>query len=65
YNRAEKARIIEAVRHIVKVETATEPRFQEYFIAAMKFPTAPAPEGDGASGRGRRARLRGRSSQEG
>jgi uncharacterized 2Fe-2S/4Fe-4S cluster protein (DUF4445 family) len=61
YNQAEKARIIEAVKHIIKVETATEPKFQEYFVAAMKFPTAPAPDGDGAPGRGRRARMRERS----
>lgn len=60
YNRAEKARIIEAVKHIIKVETATEPKFQEYFVAAMRFPTAPASEGDAATGRGRRSRNRAR-----
>ena len=53
----EKARIIEAVKHIEKVETATEPKFQDYFIGAMRFPTAPKVEGD-ASGRGRRSRSR-------
>ena len=57
YNRAEKARIIEAVKHIIKVETATEPKFQDYFVAAMSFPTAPAVDGD-AAGRGRRSRMR-------
>lgn len=61
YNQDEKARIIEAVKHIIKVETATEPKFQDYFVAAMKFPTAPVYEGDGASGRGRRSRNRERS----
>lgn len=65
YNRAEKARIIEAVKHIIKVETATEPKFQEYFVAAMKFPTAPETQGDAATGRGRRSRMRERTSQEG
>lgn len=61
YNRGEKARIIEAVKHIIKVETATEPKFQDYFVAAMKFPTAPASEGDSATGRGRRSRNRERN----
>lgn len=34
-----------AVRGVVKIETATEPRFQELFVNAMAFPhaTAPAP----------------------
>lgn len=61
YNQAEKARIIEAVMHIIKVETATEPKFQDYFVAAMRFPTAPMIEGDAATGRGRRSRSRERS----
>jgi uncharacterized 2Fe-2S/4Fe-4S cluster protein (DUF4445 family) len=61
-NRAEKARIIEAVTHIEKVETATEPKFQDYFVNAMSFPTAPDVDGDNPSGRGRRSRLRERAS---
>ncbi|MBX9643013.1 MAG: ASKHA domain-containing protein, partial [Novosphingobium sp.] len=61
YNQDEKARIIEAVKHVIKVETATEPKFQDYFVAAMQFPTAPSTDGDNASGRGRRSRLRERS----
>jgi uncharacterized 2Fe-2S/4Fe-4S cluster protein (DUF4445 family) len=32
-----------AVRHVVKVETATEPSFQAEFVAAMAFPHATAP----------------------
>ena len=32
-----------AVRKVDKIETATEPRFQELFIAAMAFPHATAP----------------------
>jgi len=32
-----------AVRHVVKIETATEPRFQELFVAAMAFPHATVP----------------------
>jgi uncharacterized 2Fe-2S/4Fe-4S cluster protein (DUF4445 family) len=31
------------VRQVVKIETATEPRFQELFVAAMAFPHATAP----------------------
>jgi uncharacterized 2Fe-2S/4Fe-4S cluster protein (DUF4445 family) len=30
------------VRKVVKIETATEPRFQELFVAAMAFPHATA-----------------------
>ena len=37
----DKARIIAATATLEKVETATEPRFQEYFVAAMSFPGAP------------------------
>jgi uncharacterized 2Fe-2S/4Fe-4S cluster protein (DUF4445 family) len=33
----------DAVRAIEKIETATEPRFQELFVAAMAFPHATAP----------------------
>ena len=32
-----------AVRDIEKIETATEPRFQELFVSAMAFPHATAP----------------------
>ena len=53
---AARAKIIDAVRHIEKVETATEPKFQDYFVAAMPFPTAPAASDEG--GRGRRGRNR-------
>lgn len=56
----QKARIIEAVKHIEKVETATEPKFQDYFVGAMNFPTATLVEGEGTSGRGRRSRGRAR-----
>jgi uncharacterized 2Fe-2S/4Fe-4S cluster protein (DUF4445 family) len=33
----------DAVRKVTKIETATEPRFQELFVAAMAFPHATAP----------------------
>ncbi len=33
--------IIDAVDEVVKIETATEPRFQEFFVGAMKFSVSP------------------------
>ena len=47
----ERSNIIRAVRTIEKMETALEPKFQEYFVDAMKFPTAAATSGDAKSGR--------------
>ncbi len=41
----EKAKIIEAVKHIEKIETALEPEFQQLFVEAMQFPTATTPSG--------------------
>jgi uncharacterized 2Fe-2S/4Fe-4S cluster protein (DUF4445 family) len=32
-----------AARSVIKIETATEPRFQDLFVAAMAFPHATAP----------------------
>jgi len=66
----QRTEVAAAVRAIEKIETATEPRFQELFVAAMAFPhaTAPSPhlsqvvalpervEGDGTGGRRRRRR---------
>ena len=45
-NRAARAEIARTVRRITKVETAVEPRFQEYFVAANAIPHAvdPFPE---------------------
>ena len=42
---AQRAEIATAVERIEKIETATEPRFQDLFVAAMAFPhdTAPSP----------------------
>lgn len=40
-NKDNKSKIIKAVREIEKVETATETKFQELFVGAMTFPTAP------------------------
>ena len=36
--------IIDAVDEVVKIETATEPRFQEFFVDAMKFSVSPIKE---------------------
>ncbi|MEE9273179.1 MAG: ASKHA domain-containing protein [Robiginitomaculum sp.] len=50
----EKAKIIEAVKHIEKIETALEPEFQQLFVDAMKFPTATTPSGNTNKRRHRR-----------
>ncbi len=50
-NVSERAKIIRAVKTIEKMETALEPKFQDYFVDAMKFPTASATSGDAKSGR--------------
>jgi uncharacterized 2Fe-2S/4Fe-4S cluster protein (DUF4445 family) len=44
-SRTLRAELEAAARRVVKIETATEPRFQELFVQAMAFPhaTAPAP----------------------
>jgi uncharacterized 2Fe-2S/4Fe-4S cluster protein (DUF4445 family) len=48
-DQSQRARICSAVKEIVKIETALEPRFQDYFVEAMAFPSAPvgtgAPQG--------------------
>ena len=55
---AARDRVREAVRGVVKIETAMEPRFQDYFVQAMAFPSAPV--GTGASAKRRGGRRRGR-----
>ena len=42
-SRTLRAEMEQAVRDVVKIETATEPRFQELFVAAMAMPHASAP----------------------
>lgn len=42
-SRAKRIEMQDAVRGVIKIETATEPRFQELFVAAMAFPHATAP----------------------
>jgi uncharacterized 2Fe-2S/4Fe-4S cluster protein (DUF4445 family) len=38
-----RAELEQAARAVIKIETATEPRFQELFVSAMAFPHATAP----------------------
>ena len=42
-SRTLRAEMEQAARDVVKIETATEPRFQELFVAAMALPHASAP----------------------
>ena len=42
-NRTHRRLLEEKVREIVKIETATEPDFQQYFVEAMAFPHASDP----------------------
>jgi len=42
-DRSSRAEIGEVVRTVEKIETAVEPRFQEYFVEAMAFPHETAP----------------------
>jgi len=74
---AQRDQVAATVRDIEKIETATEPRFQELFVAAMAFPhaTAPSPhlaqvitlpervEGETPGGR-RRRRRRGQAERQ-
>jgi len=42
-NRAARTEIEDVVRRVEKIETATEPRFQEHFVGAMGIPHATDP----------------------
>ncbi len=59
-NSDDKRRLIEAVSHIEKIETAMEPKFQDYFVAAMRFPTAPQATSDMGKNKRRRRNNKGR-----
>lgn len=56
-SKAERDEIEEVVRHVIKIETAMEPKFQDLFVEAMAFPTAPDPVAR-PEGEGRRRRRR-------
>lgn len=55
----DKASIIQAITHIEKIETAMEPKFQDYFVEAMRFPTAPPALADNSRNKRRRSRNKG------
>jgi len=57
-DQSQRTRIRAAVKDIVKIETALEPRFQDYFVEGMAFPSAPIGTGSvrGRRGGGRRRR---------
>jgi uncharacterized 2Fe-2S/4Fe-4S cluster protein (DUF4445 family) len=57
-DQSQRTRIRAAVKDIVKIETALEPRFQDYFVEGMAFPSAPIGTGParGRRGGGRRRR---------
>lgn len=40
-SRHERARVIDAVKHVKKIESANEPKFQDYFVDGMKFSVSP------------------------
>jgi uncharacterized 2Fe-2S/4Fe-4S cluster protein (DUF4445 family) len=56
---AEQRTQVEAVvQDVIKIETATEPRFQEHFVTALGFPRSTAPKAAHEGGRRRRSRRR-------
>ena len=58
-DRASRIEIEQQVRAVVKIETAVEPRFQEYFVAAMAIPGGAHPAaGETRQRRGRRSKRR-------
>ncbi len=56
-SRQQRAEVEDMVARVTKIETATEPRFQELFVAALAFPHAIA-DGPGDQGGRRRGRAR-------
>jgi uncharacterized 2Fe-2S/4Fe-4S cluster protein (DUF4445 family) len=61
----QRTEVEDVVDDVTKIETATEPRFQEHFVTALAFPhsTAPAATGNDQQG-GRRRRRRARSTND-
>ncbi|GLQ19927.1 ASKHA domain-containing protein [Algimonas porphyrae] len=57
-DKTQRQRVRDAVKTVVKIETALEPRFQTYFVEAMAFPSAPEATGrtKGRRSGGRRRR---------
>ena len=55
---AQRTEMENVVRDVTKIETATEPRFQDLFVTALAFPHSPRSGGSGGDGEGRRRRRR-------
>ena len=55
-DKAQRPKIISAVYEIEKIETALEPKFQDYFVGSMKFPTAKVQSQENSPRRRRRRR---------
>jgi len=55
---AQRSEVESVVHDVTKIETATEPRFQEHFVTALAFPHSTAPAATAAGGSGRRRRSR-------
>ena len=53
---AQRAEVEDVVQKVIKIETATEPRFQEHFVTALAFPRSSAPKTSSEGGRRRRSR---------
>jgi len=54
----QRTQVEEVVQDVIKIETATEPRFQEHFVTALGFPHSTAPKTATEGGRRRRPRRR-------
>ncbi len=54
---AQRTEVERVVKDVTKIETAIEPRFQEFFVTALAFPRSTAPKSS-ADGGGRRRRSR-------
>jgi len=54
----QRAEVEAVVRDVTKIETATEPRFQEHFVTALGFPHSPVAGATGNDESGRRRRSR-------
>jgi uncharacterized 2Fe-2S/4Fe-4S cluster protein (DUF4445 family) len=50
-NVKERERIKTAIKSVEKMETALEPKFQDYFVESMKFPTAQSASSENMKGR--------------
>lgn len=55
-SKTQRDEVEDVVEHVIKIETATEPRFQEHFVTALGFPHSTAPLTGDSSGRRRRRR---------